>query len=505
MQNTLIKLLHDSVQRFPEKEAVVLGSNSYSYRKLWEKACGIAHYLVDHGLQSGDKVSLLIENSPEYVASYYGVLMAGGTVISLNTAAKSRDLSNWILHSDASFLFAYLNHPELNAILESINSSLIKPVIIGSDKQNTSTESWDNIGLHQSIPDAGMEFDAETQLASIIYTSGTTGRPKGVMLSHANLYINTISILSYLELTEKDSIVNVLPFYYSYGNSVLHIHLAAGATLILENSMLYPQKVVSLMAEKNVTGFSGVPSTFNLLLSRITLSEFNLKSIRYMTQAGGPMAPANIKRLKQELPDISFYVMYGQTEASARLSYLPPDKLEQNMGSIGVAIPGVQLEIMNDKNEAVDANVTGEIYARGGNIMLGYWKDPEITSQVMHDGWLKTGDLAYKDENDFLYIVGRTSEMIKSGAHRISPTDIEEVILELDSVEEVAVVGINDDLLGQIIKAVIVKSPGTELKKIQVMHHCKTNLANYKIPKHIEFADEIPRTASGKVRRFMLQ
>jgi len=505
MQDTLVQLLHDSVQRFPEKNAVVHGTNHITYKSLWEQACGVAHYLVKHGLQVGDRVSLLIENSPEYVSAYYGVLMAGGAVIGLNTAAKSRDLANWIHHSESVFVIANSKHPELQAVLDLVKKQQPGILLIDSTEASSDIDKWEDIEVYSELPEAMTGFDPSKQLASLIYTSGTTGQPKGVMLSHKNLYQNIISILTYLKLNENDSIVNVLPFYYSYGNSVLHIHLAVGGTLILENSMLYPQKIVSLMVEKQVTGFSGVPSTFNLLLSRTKLGEFDLSSMRYMTQAGGPMAPANIKRVKEELPNVSFYVMYGQTEASARLSYLPPEQLETKVGSIGIAIPDVELEVMDVSHNPTDANTTGEIYARGDNIMLGYWKDPKATQQVMYNGWLKTGDLAYKDEDNYLYIVGRSSEMIKSGAHRISPKDIEEVIMELEGVEEVAVVGINDDLLGQAIKAVIVKSPTADLDKMQLMRHCKTNLANYKLPKHIEFADEIPRTASGKVRRFMLQ
>jgi acyl-CoA synthetase (AMP-forming)/AMP-acid ligase II len=217
------------------------------------------------------------------------------------------------------------------------------------------------------------------------------------------------------------------------------------------------------------------------------------------------MTPANIERVKRELPNVDFFVMYGQTEASARLSYLPPDQLENKAGSIGIAIPGVELKVMDEHFRPAAINSTGEIYARGENIMLGYWKDPQASQQVFHDGWLKTGDLAYMDDDGYLFIVGRSSEMIKSGAHRISPRDIEEVILELEGVEEVAVVGVDDELLGQAVKAVIVTSPGYNIDKKQVMHHCKTSLANYKLPKYVDFADDIPRTASGKVRRFMLQ
>jgi len=505
MSDSLIHLLSSSVERVPDKDAVIQGDHRVTYAELWKKACGIANFLEGQGLQAGDRVGLIMENSPEYVATYYGILMAGGATIALNTAAKARDLANWIRHSESNFVFADAKHSELKSMVDVLDKMPVFILAGEGDKEAFSNHDWDDIKPADHPPQPSAYNDPANQLATIIYTSGTTGQPKGVMLSHRSLYKNVLSILEYLKLSENDSIVNVLPFYYSYGNSVMHIHLAVGATIILENSMLYPQKVVSLMADNQVTGFSGVPSTFNLLLSRTRLENFDLSSIRYMTQAGGPMAPANIERLKTVLPDIDFYVMYGQTEASARLSYLPPDKLWSKLGSIGIAIPGVELQIMNDEHSPVPDNVTGEIYAKGANIMMGYWKDVEATQKVMHDDWLKTGDLAYRDEDGYLYIVGRSKEMIKSGAHRISPKDIEEVILEIDGIEEVAVVGFDDDLLGQVIKAFVVLSPGAKLDKMHIMRHCKINLANYKLPKLIEFTEEIPRTASGKVRRFMLQ
>ena len=498
MQNTLIQLLNNSVQRLPDKDAIVYGEQRMSYSELWGKACGLAHYLVDNGLQTGDRVALLIENSPEYVVSYYSVLMAGGAVVSLNTAAKARDLSNWITHSESCWLIANQRHAEFNDIQKNVS---VKSLLIDDNKPG----EWHSISEQHMPPEPCINLDSAQQMAALIYTSGTTGHPKGVMLSHRNLQTNVESILSYLNIKESDSVLNVLPFYYSYGNSVMHTHLAAGATIFLENSMLYPQRVLSLMEKHSVTGFSGVPSTFNLLLSRTRLSEFNLSSLRYLTQAGGAMAPVNIERVRKELPNVDFFVMYGQTEACARLSYLPPSQLLNKAGSIGIAIPGVELKVLDENHDSVPSNTTGEIYARGDNIMLGYWKDPDATKQVLHDGWLKTGDLAYADDEGYLYIVGRSSEMIKSGANRISPKDIEEAILELDGIEEVAVVGVDDELLGQVIKAVIVVSPGYNLDKKLVMRHCKTSLANYKLPKYVDFVDEIPRTASGKVRRFMLQ
>lgn len=502
MPDSLINLFSSVVRKYPKSIAVSHNDISNTYEDLWSKVCSLSHYLREHGLKKGDRVALLLENSIEYVVVYYGVLAAGGVVVALNTAAKSRDLINWINHSDSRWLFARVEHVELPKIYtEEIDINYI--LVGGTDTNCNHATVWDDLfaDSHQEL----LELDIQnTDMAAIIYTSGTTGKPKGVVLSHKNLHHNVCSILEYLKLTSDDSILNVLPFYYSYGNSVLHTHIAIGGRIVLEDNMAFPQKILKAMEENHVTGFSGVPSTFSLLMNRTKFREFDLSNLRYMTQAGGAMAPANIDRLKEELPEVEFFVMYGQTEATARLAYLPPDQIGNKQGSIGKAIPGVKLEIRDKHGNKCPPNVTGEICAKGGNIMLGYWNDSEATNMVISDGWLKTGDLAHYDDDEYIYIDGRSSEMIKSGAHRISPKEIEEVIHELDEVSEVAVIGVPDELLGQLIKAIIVPKSGLEINKLKLLAHCKEKLANYKVPKILEFIDRLPKTSSGKVKRFML-
>jgi long-chain acyl-CoA synthetase len=504
MAQTLVHMLQNSVQKVPDADAIVYGQARISYAQLWTTTLSVTNFLRTHGLQKHDRIAILIENSPEYVATYYGAQAAGGVVVGLNTTAKARDLENWIRHCGATWLFVNSRHPELPSLLQTCSKDF-KIVLVGENNTIQSEYTWENI-----INNTNKYFDLSkitdsNDAAAIIYTSGTTGNPKGVTLSHKNLVTNIQSILSYLRLTAKDRILNVLPFYYTYGNSVLHTHLAIGGSIVLENSMMYPHRILEKMVSEKVTGFSGVPSTFSLLLGRTSLRDYDLSSVRYMTQAGGPMPPANIKQLLEELPHIQFFVMYGQTEASARLTYLPPEKLFEKMGSVGIPIPGVKIEIHSEQDKVVDVGVTGEICANGDNIMLGYWKDPNGTKQVLKNGWLHTGDLAHMDSDGFIYIDGRSSEMIKSGANRISPKEIEEIIAELPEVQEVAVVGVADDILGQIIKAVIVPKPGYSLESKVVQAYCKNNLASYKIPKIIDFIDEIPKTASGKIKRFQLQ
>lgn len=502
MSHTLVHLLRRSSQTWPLKDALVQGDRRLSYADLWRAAQKLAGHLSDNGLGRGARVSLLMENSPEYAIAYYGVLLAGGVVVALNTTTKVRDLANWISHSGSRCLIADGRHPELSALKESLRDI---DLIVNSEaaERKCVTTFQDILRAFYDVGDLRMPDGSE--VASIIYTSGTTGRPKGVVLSHNNLCANALSILEYLGLTSEDSIVNVLPFYYSYGNSVLHTHLAVGAKIVIENSMLYPRRLLETIVREQVTGFSGVPSTFSLLLNRTKLSDFDLSRIRYITQAGGAMAPASIERIRREIPNAQFFVMYGQTEASARLTYLPPTQLDSKKGSVGIGIPGVTISIRDDTGNEVPKGTIGEVWARGANIMQGYWRDSEATSRTLVAGWLRTGDLAYQDRDSYLYIIGRSSEMIKSGAHRISPKDIEEVILELVGIEEAVVVGVPDEVLGQAIKAVVVRAPNSDIDAKAILRHCRNNLAVYKIPKVVEFAEHIPKTASGKIRRFMLQ
>jgi acyl-CoA synthetase (AMP-forming)/AMP-acid ligase II len=506
MPETVVHLLKKSVSRYPDSEAVVYKNQRVSYLQLWNMICSVADYLHAKGIERGDRVGLLVENSPEYIAAYYGVLTAGGVAVGLNTAAKAADLTNWLRHCGARYLFSSLKHPELDDIAKACSDDMSIVGIGGPEKQTVSAfDLWHEIINKKAAEPNLSEITDVMKPAAIIYTSGTTGNPKGVTLSHRNLTSNTQSIIKYLGLTNKDSIVSVLPFYYSFGNSVMHTHLAVGGKLVLENNFVYPNKVLEKMVEEGVTGFSGVPSTYALLLSRTKLKDYDLSRIRYMTQAGGAMAPASIKRFLKEISGVEFFVMYGQTEGTARLSYLPPENLINKMGSIGKAVPGVTLKIRDANGKTCPPGVTGEICAMGNNIMLGYWNDPETTSEVIKDGWLKTGDLAHYDEDGYLYVDGRSSDMIKVGANRISPKEIEEVIAHLVDVEEVAVVGMPDELLGQVIKAIIVPVSDRTLNKKTIQAHCRKNLSTYKIPKIIEFTNELPKTASGKVKRYLLQ
>jgi long-chain acyl-CoA synthetase len=495
----LASRLEKNAREEPSRRAVADADRRIDYGGLWTQARAFAGFLQTSGIIAGDRVALILPNCIEAIVACYGCWLAGAVVVPLNAQARSRDLEPWLRHCEARCVVHESAHRDAAIAIAAIDHPILRVVTDSAERQSPAV-AWQDTMLTSgsSIEVAGGD------LAMILYTSGTTGTPKGVMLSHANLAANVDSIIEYLELGRHDSIVSVLPFYYSYGASVLHTHLAVGAFLVIEPNLVFPHQIVETMARERVSGFSGVPSTFLLLLNRVPLADYDLSALRYVTQAGGAMAPATTRRLREALPDARIFIMYGQTEATARLAWLPPDKLEEKPGAVGIPIAGVELAVRRETGQAADPFEVGEVHARGPNVMLGYWRNPEATAAVLSDGWLRTGDMGHFDNDGFLFLSGRRSDMIKTGAHRVHPNDVEEAIVELADVDEVAVVGIDDETLGQVIKAFIVTVPGKTIEVNRVKAHCRDRLASYKIPKHIVFVDALPKTASGKVRRALL-
>jgi acyl-CoA synthetase (AMP-forming)/AMP-acid ligase II len=236
----------------------------------------------------------------------------------------------------------------------------------------------------------------------------------------------------------------------------------------------------------------------------VKLGDYDLSSLRYLTQAGGPMSAVLTRRLRAALPRARLFVMYGQTEATSRLTWLPPERLDEKLGSVGIPVNGVSLRIAREDGDDAATGEVGEVQVRGANVMRGYWNNPDASAAVLRDGWLRTGDMGHLDGDGYLWLVGRRSDMIKTGAHRVHPVDIEEVIAEVPGVAEVAVIGVDDDVLGQVIKAFVVAPGLPPRSENMIKAYCRERLASYKIPRDIAFVSALPRTASGKVRRAAL-
>jgi acyl-CoA synthetase (AMP-forming)/AMP-acid ligase II len=509
MALTRVSLVHQfllhSAERFPSKEAVVSAGGRVTYAELLARAGSISAWLIERGLAPGDRVGILMDEPRDYIASYFGVLMAAGTVVPLNTQTSSRLVAAQLGRCETSVV---LTHRKFVKHLEGVETAgSVKAIAVtGGCPDPGGGGRWIDLDRVTASDRADAWGDAEfrsmapSSLAQIMFTSGTTAEPHGVMLRHSNLVANTDSITRYLGLTERDRLMVVLPFAYSYGNSLLLTHVAVGGTLVVNQSFLYPNTVLDQMIAERVTGLSGVPSTYAILLNRSAIRQRKFPELRYVTQAGGPMPVKVGHELKSILKHVDVYVMYGQTEASARLSYLDPNDLFRKAGSVGKAIPGVTLRVLDPEGRPVAVGETGEIVASGENVMAGYWGEPELTAAVLKQGSLWTGDLAKVDADGYLYIVGRKGDMIKSGAHRISPREIEEVLLEFPAIHEAAVVGVRDEVLGEAIKACVVVKDGVSCARQELLAYCHQHLPAYKVPQRVEFLIELPRTANGKIR-----
>jgi acyl-CoA synthetase (AMP-forming)/AMP-acid ligase II len=507
----------DTALKNPGRTAVIYKRSRVTYGELNSGILRTGSFLLSDGLRTGDRVGILMENSPEYIMSYLGVQKAGGISVAINPQCSSYELKK--LFNDFQPKTVILENKLLKNVVGALTHETSIETIIVVDAGNGLEQILNRTGnifpvarlfslenIIRNVHD-NMNYPRidEKDIAAIIYTSGTTGEPKGVMLSHNNFIANAKSIIRYLNITDDDRVMVVLPFCYSYGISLLTTHLMSGASLVIENSFMYPNVVLDKMIEEDVTSFAGVPSTFAILLNRSNIRNCRFPKLRYITQAGGAMSPKHAMEIAAILSDTDIYIMYGQTEATARLTYLEPKDFFRKPGSVGKAVPGVTIDLLKENGMSAGTGEEGEIVAQGDNIMVGYWNKPGETKKVLKNSKLHTGDLAVRDDEGYLKIISRRSDMIKSGAHRISPKEIEEIILEMPEVHEVAVIGREDEILGVVIRAVIVFKEGFEPEAQKVRKHCHEKLAPFKVPKDVVFVKELPKTASGKIRKHMIE
>ncbi|MDH5766918.1 MAG: acyl--CoA ligase [Gammaproteobacteria bacterium] len=488
----LLESFNSVVEKHPEKAAVKTKDKVLSYRELSSDIVKVSHWLRGYGLNHGDRVGIHIQNSIEYVILYYACWSVNLVPVALNTFASKKEIEHWVVNSDCKLLFS-----EKLDELENMESVDVFRIAEGAASLNDFKTKPEASNLSMRTPDLN-------DVATIIYTSGTTGNPKGITLTHKNLASNIYAVIKSLSIVSDDVFLCVLPFFYSFGNSILHTHLVSGSTLVLLNNVMYPADILKSIENNRCTGFAGVPSLYISLLKKTEFDQFDLTSLRYMTQAGGPLSKKFITEIHGLLPSVDFVVMYGQTEASARISYLPPEFLNKKMGSVGVGVEGVSIAVLNAEGLECEPMEHGEICISGDNVMIGYWNNADATSLVLKNGILHTGDMGYMDDDGFLYIVGRQSEILKISEHRVSPYEIEEVILQLKEVVECAVIGCEHEQMGQVAKAFVVLNQ-QEMSVLQIKKFCKQSLASYKIPKDIEFVKSLPKTSSGKIKRSMLQ
>lgn len=471
-----------------QKEAVV-GRENITYPELLKQVNQTAAHLQQ---QFGEEnlILLLSENSIFCIVAYLAIIKSGNICIPLNPAIETENLDKVLLKTKSTLAFISKRYETLFADypFTVFNSDTLK--------------SWFLEGTKSIVP--SLDFD-EQRVAEIIFTSGSTGEQKGVMITHRNIIANTNSIIAYLHLTSEDIIEVVMPFYYCYGLSLLHTHLRVGGAVHLNNSFIFIGGVIDDLNRYRCTGFAGVPSHFQILLRKTRdFKGTRFETLRYVTQAGGKLHNAFISEFIQAFPDIRFYVMYGQTEATARLSYLPPEDLKHRLGSLGKGIPDVQLKVVNEKGERVKPGETGEIIARGENVMKGYYQDEKGTRETIRDGWLYTGDMATVDEDGYIFMQSRAKEIIKVRGIRISPKEIEAVIVTYPGVIDCSIVAETDDITGEALKAIVYvnESDLDQFTEEAIRQYCAAKLSAAKVPAKVVFDTHLVFNAAGKKSKF---
>ncbi len=482
----------------PNRTALVGLDREWTYGEISSGVDRIASYLVASGIAKGERAVLLADNSAFWVAAYLGIVEAGLVCVPVPASANSEYI-RWICEdTEPKALFVQSRYiaklpPGLAARIVTDVGGVGHPEILSVDELEPAARNL-------IVPET-----SDDDLACLMFTSGSTGRPRGVMVSHGNIRANTESIIEYLELTASDRIMTVLPFHYCFGTSLLHTHLRVGGTLVLDHRFMYPEKVLQRMCETECTGFAGVPSHYQILLRRTSLRKMSFPSLRYVQQAGGHLPAPFVRELQEALPETKIFVMYGQTEATARLSYLPPESVMSKPGSIGRAIPGVKLSVLKETGEPAEPGEIGELVAEGSNVTKGYWRCPEVSAAVFREGKLYTGDTAVLCQDGFLSIVGRAKDFIKCGGTRTSCKQIEDTLLESKEIVEAAVVGMPDETLGEAVGAFVVPRSSNEFDAASFKEFCKVKLPFQLVPRSIRVMKSLPKNDAGKVLKESLQ
>jgi amino acid adenylation domain-containing protein len=507
-----VPLLHDylaeSAARLPDKIALVAQGQRYTYAEIDGRANALANTLVAKGVARGDRVVMFGDNVVETVVSFWAALKANAVISVVNPLTKS-DKLEYLLNDCRPTAFISDQHIVNVWSGPVARSTHLKTVII-SGKADRETAGprlvpFDEaLGGDRSAPPPRRNIDVD--LAAIIYTSGSTGEPKGVMLTHRNMLTAATSISTYLENTEDDVILGVLPLAFDYGLYQMIMAFRMGARLVLERSFTFPGQVLSLMAKEKVTGFPGVPTIFATIAGLKSMSQYDLSAIKYVTNTAAALPVKHITMLRELFPKARIYSMYGLTVCK-RCTYLPPKDIDRKPESVGIAIPNTELWLVDEDGNKLGPNQVGQLVIRGATVMKGYWEKPEATARKIKPGPLPgetvlwTGDYCRLDEEGYLYFVARMDDVIKSRGEKVAPKEVENALMNIAGVREAAVIGVPDDLLGQAVKAFVVLDPGVTISEKDLQKESQKRLENFMVPKIIEIVPDLPKTTTGKIKK----
>ncbi len=514
----LYQILELTCVKYDEQVATIFFDQKMTYGQLRDHVRRMATALKGMGVSKGDRVALMLPNSPQFIISYYGVLEAGGVVTNISPLHVEREIE-YELNDSGSETIIYLDlfHSRIQAVQEntplkrkiatSITDYMETPTQVMAEKdQNT---YFFREVIEDSTPDApDIEINPQEDLAALQYTGGTTGIPKGVMLTHYNLLANAFQCAAWgKEFTERgnDVYLDVIPFFHSYGQTVgMNTAILNAASMIL-----IPQFEINMLLQAiqkhRPNFFPGVPTLYVAILNHPDALQYGVDRIRLCNSGSAPL-PLEVHRQFSRISGGIFCEGYGLSEASP-VTHSNPIMGMKKIGSVGIPFPDTDAKIVDvdTGTEEMGIGEPGELLVRGPQVMKGYWNKPEETDLVLKDGWLFTGDICTMDEDGYFYVVDRKKDMIIAGGFNIYPREIDEVLFEHPKVQEAVAVGIPDEYRGETVKAYIVLKPGMTATEEEIISFCRERLASYKAPRMVEFRDSLPKSLVGKVLRRILR
>lgn len=495
------------------KTALIFGQDNISYKELYNTIIHKESLLKQHNIYGSSKtIGIFIPNSIDYVVAYFTLALSNKVIVPIDIRNKKEELINIIKYCDlnviitntyySKYLKDYLQDKEIDILIYDIDNENHYAI------NNRHEDNYDSVkiaedGSKESYCDSKQNEDELKDVALMLRTSGSLSKPKRVMLTSDNLITSAESIISHLGLTENDIALVALPLYLASGNtSQMLTHLYLGATLVIMDAMFTAEYCFSLIDKYRITDFTCVPYML-YKLNEYNNVQYDISSIRFICFGGAPTPVDIIRQVDEKYKDISFIQMYGQTEVATRISHLLPDYMPSKIGSVGQAIPNMEIKLVNESRDQIAVGEVGEVLVRGKTVMKGYYKREHETREALVDGWLHTGDLGKVDKDNFLYIVGRKKNILIKGGTNIFPEEIEEVLQSHPAVKEVLVYPINDEQLGElpVAKIVLHEDMTQHLHPVDLKRYCLKKLSSYKVPERIEIVNKLEKTASGKIAR----